>query len=100
MWEETAEWLPHLLSAHFDPNANEKLKQRQLIHHVTFGGGMNPETKEYDIWHGMEDNYFVWLDGEEGTDAEGLPRRLEEWNEGIRERWVEERRRRRFGLEG
>lgn len=96
MWEETAEWLSLLLDKYFgeDGGSVEDGKKRQLIHHVTFGSGINPETGEEDVWHGMLDNDCIWL-GEEGS--EGLPGRLEDWSEEERGKWVEERRMKRFG---
>ncbi|CUS15201.1 unnamed protein product [Tuber aestivum] len=93
MWEETAEWLPLLLSAYFGKDGSpEHGKQKQLVHHATFGSAINPETGLEDVWHGMLDNYFVWVE-----DEEGIPK-LEGWESEARGAWVEERRKRRFGL--
>jgi hypothetical protein len=96
MWEETGYWLALLLDAYFGPTGTvEKGKEVQFLHNVTFGKGVNPETGEVDdVWHGMLDNYFLWL----GAGEEGVPRRLEEWGEEEKEKWVEGRRMKRFGI--
>lgn len=93
MWEESGEWLPVLLSFYFpDPKGADQI---QVVHHVTFKGGHNPETGLEDVWHGMDLNFMKWL-GDGKKDEDGFPGRLEDWTEEIRERWIEGRRKVRF----
>lgn len=99
MWEETVEWLPTVLNSYFPTKKDVKKAQvaqhAQVIHHVTFKGGLNPETSLEDIWHGMDENYIKWL-GSGKADDDGYPGRLEDWTEEIRVRWIEKRRKARF----
>lgn len=92
MWEESVEWLPSVLDFYL-PTV-KAVENSQVIHHVTFKGGLNPETGLEDIWHGMDENFIKWI-GNGKADEEGYPGRLEDWTEDIRERWVQERRKAR-----
>ncbi|KAI5843857.1 NUDIX hydrolase domain-like protein [Morchella snyderi] len=51
MWEESCEWLPLVLGFYFPTPRRGKI---QFAHHVTFKGGLNPETGLEDIWHGID----------------------------------------------
>ena len=65
MWEETRMWMPAVIALYLEPAraTGAHGAREHFAHYVDYLGAVNPQTQEWDPWHGIGTSVLEWFDG-------------------------------------